>query len=316
MRSMGKWMMALFVFLLVMMLPQSALTAAASSDPMIVVSLGDSYSSGEGIEPFYGQDLPLSQKVYDQDWLAHRSTKGWPALLEVPGYPGTMKDYRQTGTSDAACQWYFNAVSGAVTSNIYLTAQNKKTNKSESLFTVYQTSVDLPRQIAIFDQINGNVDYVTVTIGGNDVGFADVIEQCVVGSTYLNTSKLDDMMVDIWADMDYTKLCLKNTYEAIEGKAGPQAAIIVAGYPKLLEKTGKGRLISREEAETVNRNVSEFNDVIETLVNSCRNDGMNIHFVSVEEAFDADGGHQAYSGNAWINKVFFCQNHRILKTLV
>lgn len=45
MRSMGKWMMALFVFLLVMMLPQSALTAAASSDPMIVVSLGDSYSS-------------------------------------------------------------------------------------------------------------------------------------------------------------------------------------------------------------------------------------------------------------------------------
>lgn len=302
MRRMGKWMMAPFVFLLVMMLPRFALTAAASSDPMIVVSLGDSYSSGEGVEPFYGQDLPLSQRVYDQDWLAHRSTKGWPALLEVPGYPGTMKDHRQTGTSDAACQWYFNAVSGAVTSNVYLTAQNKKTNKSDGRH-IYQTSVDLPRQIAIFDQINGNVDYVTMTIGGNDVGFVDIIRQCVLGSTYLNTSKLDDMMADIWADMDYTKLCLKNAYKAIEGKAGPQAAIIVAGYPKLLKKTGKGPAISREEAETVNRNVSEFNDVIETLVSSCRNDGMNIHFVSVEEAFDADGGHQVYSDNAWINGI-------------
>lgn len=67
-------MIAPFVLFLLMMLPQSALTAAASSDPMIVVSLGDSYSAGEGIEPFYGQSLPLSQKVCDHDWLAHRST--------------------------------------------------------------------------------------------------------------------------------------------------------------------------------------------------------------------------------------------------
>lgn len=303
MRRIGKWMIAPFVLLLIMMLPQSALTVAASSDPMIVVSLGDSYSAGEGIEPFYGQSLPLSQKVCDHDWLAHRSTKGWPALLEVPGYSGTMKDYRQAGTSDAACQWYFNAASGAVTSNVYLTAQNKKAKKHESKGIVYKTSVDLPRQIDIFDQINGNVDYVTITIGGNDVGFAAIIEQCVVGSTYLNTSKLDDMMANIWADMNYTKVCLENTYKAIEIKAGPQAAIIVAGYPKLLAKSGKVPAFSREEAETVNRNVSEFNDVIETLVNSCRNDGMNIHFVSVEEAFDADGGHQAYSDDDWIKGV-------------
>lgn len=308
-------MIAPFVLFLLMMLLQSALTAAASSDPMIVVSLGDSYSAGEGIEPFYGQSLPLSQKVCDHDWLAHRSTKGWPALLEVPGYSGTMKDYRQAGTSDAACQWYFNAASGAVTSNVYLTAQNKKAKKHESKGIVYKTSVDLPRQIDIFDQINGNVDYVTITIGGNDVGFAAIIEQCVVGSTYLNTSKLDDMMADIWADMDYTKLCLKNTYEAIAMKAGPQAAIIVAGYPKLFEKTGDDFLISAEEAETVNRNVSEFNDVIEALVNSCRNDGMNIHFVSVEEAFDADGGHQAYSSNAWINEVIPLTKSQDLKDI-
>ena len=62
-------------------------------DPVVVVSLGDSYSSGEGIEPFYGDtkrintSIVTDNKLYDKDWLAHRSTKSWPALLHFPGMP-------------------------------------------------------------------------------------------------------------------------------------------------------------------------------------------------------------------------------------
>lgn len=40
----------------------TAASAQNVNDPVIVVSLGDSYSSGEGIEPFYGQDKPLYKK--------------------------------------------------------------------------------------------------------------------------------------------------------------------------------------------------------------------------------------------------------------
>ena len=32
-------------------------------DAYIVVSLGDSYASGEGVEPFYDQELPIAEKV-------------------------------------------------------------------------------------------------------------------------------------------------------------------------------------------------------------------------------------------------------------
>ena len=39
----------------------------------IIVSLGDSYSSGEGIDPFFGSDLPLAERVNNIDWLCHRS---------------------------------------------------------------------------------------------------------------------------------------------------------------------------------------------------------------------------------------------------
>ena len=54
-------------------LPVSA-SAKGTDGSTIVVSLGDSYSSGEGIPEFYGQNKKWEEKVYDEDWLAHRST--------------------------------------------------------------------------------------------------------------------------------------------------------------------------------------------------------------------------------------------------
>ena len=45
------------------------------ADELIVVSLGDSYASGEGIEEFYGQELEAAQKVKNADWLAHDLTE-------------------------------------------------------------------------------------------------------------------------------------------------------------------------------------------------------------------------------------------------
>ncbi|MBQ1392315.1 MAG: hypothetical protein IIY81_02020, partial [Lachnospiraceae bacterium] len=63
--------------------------AYGNDEPIIVVSMGDSYSSGEGIEPFYGQkendnpngkDLSRFAKIDNDDWLAHRSMYSWPSL--------------------------------------------------------------------------------------------------------------------------------------------------------------------------------------------------------------------------------------------
>ena len=169
-------------------------------------------------------------------------------------------------------------------------------------YTDYKYTAYLPKQLDVFNNINGGVDYVTMTIGGNDVGFADIITECATGSTYLGTSNLNKKLNKIWDNMDNTKADIKNVYEQVESKAGYDAAIVVAGYPKLLDKEGKGWLISEEEATTVNANVVLFNDVIEGLVNECANEGMNIYFVDVEDAFD---NHEAYSDDAWINKIIF-----------
>ena len=283
--------------------------------PLVVVSLGDSYSSGEGIEPFYGQDKALDEKVKDEDWLAHRSTKGWPALLQFSGIAGKTGDYNVKYDSSSVVNWYFAAVSGATTEHISKATQTKVYNKSQGSSPIspfnLTGSVELPKQIDVFNGIEGTVDYVTMSIGGNDVKFADIITTCALHSSWLHfgkPKKLQEEINAIWENFDKTRSNIEQVYCDISEKAGPNAWIIVAGYPKLLDKDGRGALISKAEAQLVNENVVKFNNEIRAIVEKCSRNGMNIEFVDVIAEFDKDGGHQAYSKNPWINKIMFFAN--------
>ena len=283
-----------------------------SSDPVIMVSLGDSYSSGEGIPPFYGQKANASrkEKAQDEDWLAHRSTKSWPSLLKIPGISGTMGNYKVGNIhTPATCEWYFKASSGAKTEHINTKKQDKKVQEA-----YYNDTLYLPKQLDVFNDINSSVDYVTLTIGGNDVDFAGIILQCA-GSTYLHYNGLNNKISKLWENFSVTKANIKKTYQDIATAAGSQATIIVAGYPQLLDKDGKGALISKEEATTVNTNVSKFNAELQTIVNECRTSGMNIEFVDVEDEFNKDGGHQAFSSDPWINEIKYGAQTEDLKQL-
>ena len=278
--------------------------ASGNVDPVIVVSLGDSYSSGEGIEPFFGQEKEWEEKKSDKDWLAHRSMLSWPSQLVIPGIEGKMADYRSTDlTGDSPCKWYFVASSGAVAQDITAQQQRKMTRTYAGWLCWKVAHVSMPRQITVFDSIEGDVDYVTMTIGGNDVDFAKIITTCVTKSTYLGSKTLEKKLEELWDNFDTTESKIKKVYTDVQSAAGPQAEIIVAGYPKLLEKTGKGFFISKDEAEKVNSNVTMFNQRLNELVAQCANEGLNIHFVDVEAEFDKDGGHQAYCNDPWINEI-------------
>lgn len=269
-----------------------------SSNTVIMVSLGDSYSSGEGIPPFYGQKInaSINEKVKDEDWLAHRSTKSWPSLLKIPGIFGTMKDYNVKNTNTSMiCKWYFKASSGAETKHFNQETQSKFVNKQS-----YKNEFSLPKQLDVFKNIEGNVDYVTLTVGGNDVNFSELITTCAMESTYLGSKTLDVKLETLWRKFSVTRENIKKVYQDIETAAGSQATIIVAGYPQLLDKDGKGCAINKEEAMTINDNVSKFNKELYQIVKQCKLFGMDIEFVDVETEFD---GHQAYSDDSWINPI-------------
>ena len=282
----------------------------------IIVSLGDSYSSGEGMEPFYGQEKPMDERCNDRDWLAHRSEKSWPGMLTLPMVDGMMRENRNAN-------WYFAAASGAETRHINRTGDlvpnekyrvgehEKPYNRDFVIGTKY-----LPGQLDIFYNTPGldrnQVDYVTLTIGGNDLGFTKVLELCHnIGPSQVHdflTEKLEHFF-DEGGVHDQLKMCYVRIHNA-----APNATIIVAGYPELLEYTGKGWPFDPTESEDINAAVRMLNKLIERTVNECdrEHDDFKICFVSVEEAFR---GHQAYSDDPYINEIHYGPNDQDLSVL-
>lgn len=260
----------------------------------IVVSLGDSYSSGEGVEPFYGQNESTAKKVKNQDWLAHRSEKSWSGRLTLKGVSAPMSENRNKN-------WYFVATSGATTYNL--------NNTQPKYYDIdgMKGSGNIDKQLDIFKKLgNSKAEYVTVSIGGNDAKFADVVMEAVIPHPLIPgalNNKLNSIWKEFYYGVDGGKSIRDRLYQAysdIQNAAGVQAKIIVAGYPKLLAPKGDGVLFSEKDATLINDSVSRFNDEIESIIKSCKTNGMKICFVSVEEAFD---GHGAYSNDSFLHGV-------------
>lgn len=270
-----------------------AQTAAAESQ-RIVVSLGDSYSSGEGIEPFYGQNKTIAEKVKSADWLAHRSENSWAGMLKIPGIEGTLSQHKDTN-------WFFVASSGAETKHLHEN-QEKVYNRDDQSGAAY-----LYPQDRMLKKYSGKIDYVTFTMGGNDIGFVDIMTATIKNSA----EKLKEYLEGKLQGEEYTKVRsdIKQFYKDVASLAGPQAAIIVAGYPTLFNSEGftvknvpfTGTLkVSAEKAKIINKYVDKFNSEIESLVDECRAEGLNIWFAPVDFR-----GHEAYTADPYINEVSF-----------
>ena len=282
----------LFLYALSLLLCLSLFTGSAcSAEGRILVSLGDSFSSGEGIEPFYGQDAEASDKCRNPDWLAHRSEKCWPGMLTLPGVDGPLKEHRGEN-------WFFAAASGAKTNHLYLldeaeiqageTAQQEKEYK---LFGVSGTAL-LPPQLDIFDELDARglkADYVTVTIGGNDLEFPMIVKLSLAGVTNVLPGETPEEESEALWKIAYVdrnvRACIKRAYSDIAARAGGQACILAVGYPDLLAPDW-----------------TLMNGELQSIVDECSREGMNIRFVSVAEAFE---GHGAYSDDPAVNPIIF-----------
>ena len=105
------------------------------------VALGDSYSSGEGNPPFE----PGSDQEEPPD-LCHRSQAAYGPQLSLRLGLGPLQ---------------FRACSGAVTADIF------------------DTSAQYPEEPAQSSWLDLSTRVVTLTIGGNDAGFASLLNHCV-----------------------------------------------------------------------------------------------------------------------------------------
>ncbi|WP_327166224.1 SGNH/GDSL hydrolase family protein [Streptomyces zaomyceticus] len=109
--------------------------------------------------------------------------------------------------------------------------------------TVHMTSAQNASAPPQLDALSADTDLVTLTIGGNDVGFADIIVRCVtLGAFNLAGSPCKSSYT--WTGTDRLAATVDATAPkiaaAIDGirQRAPQARILVTGYPAILPDNG------------------------------------------------------------------------------
>ena len=237
--------------------PFAELDALVFVRPADLVALGDSFSAGEngeyraigGFGPgFDGQYYFTEGAGFD----CHRWNKAYARLL-----PSLQ--------SDAYSDVETYACTGAISLNIFNPADANYDGIHDTLGPPLHPTVDPTPDPAVRQTIETNrpspaaeayvwppptdgqdddweprqrlslqwantvqtVDMVTLTIGGNDVGFADVLTLCYVGgcASYLQSEEFTDNL-DALGDM------LMEVFDAVKS-AAPHAAVFVLGYPYL-----------------------------------------------------------------------------------
>jgi hypothetical protein len=186
------------------------------------VALGDSYSSGEGNPPFIqGTDTAGD--------YCHRSAQAYPELL---------------GTALGVTPEFY-ACSGAVAANI-------------------TTATQYPGEQAPQDQrpgVDSSAALVTVTIGGNNADFSDVLTSCIEQKLEVNAENAATSVVASWLGLNRDPSCVdsksfvasENTkidgvqsqaasvYTAIKSDTGPLTSVIAADYPHIFPTAAKAQ---------------------------------------------------------------------------
>jgi lysophospholipase L1-like esterase len=132
---------------------------------------------------------------------------------------------------------------------------------------------------------------VTVSVGGNDAGFADVITRCALPWPWSCTANINDANAYIRNTLPGT---LNNLYSQIRTKA-PNARVVVVGYPRLFNgaECNLGARISPAEQSALNATA----DLLATTI-AGRAAAHGFGFVDVRSAFT---GHAVCDDVEWLN---------------
>ena len=161
------------------------------------------------------------------------------------------------------------ACGGAVTDNIDTTAQ-----------------YDRPPQLSR-SEIGASTKYVTLQIGGNDVGFAGIVAQCLAVPDC--TSAIDEAEQTAKAELPAKA---ERVYDAVRAKA-PDAQVVVVGYPRLVDPGGCPGTISVAEADRLNRGADTLRDEIRAFAHK--------HDFAFADPIPAFTGHAACGPDPWLN---------------
>ncbi|MEV8596700.1 SGNH/GDSL hydrolase family protein [Streptomyces sp. NPDC052012] len=132
---------------------------------------------------------------------------------------------------------------------------------------------------------------VSLSVGGNDAGFADVMTTCVLQSDSTCLSRI--ATAKAYVDSTLPGL-LDQVYSAIRSKA-PNAKVVVLGYPRFYRLGTTCVGLSETKRKAINEGADHLDNAI---AQRARAHGFT--FGDVRPAFT---GHELCSGNSWLHSV-------------
>ncbi|WP_112469822.1 SGNH/GDSL hydrolase family protein [Streptomyces triticisoli] len=139
--------------------------------------------------------------------------------------------------------------------------------------------------------LNSATALVSITVGGNDAGFSDVMTTCVLQSDSTCLSRINTAKAYVDSTLPGK---LDNLYSVIRSKA-PNARVVVLGYPRFY-KLGQVCLgLSETKRSAINGASDHLNAA---LAKAAANRGFT--FGDVRSTF---GGHEICSGSSWLHSV-------------
>lgn len=241
--------------LVVVSLALPGIATAAAASPGRYVALGDSYSSGQGVSPYEQADGDTHP--------CRRSDRAYPHVVSEA--IGTPLDF-----------W---ACSGAHVEHLDARAVHED---DPPYFDPAQVPIGSP-PASYLDRLGPDVSLVTVTIGGHNAGFGEVMFDCIRPAFFGSCTDREARALQDLARLDQD---LDDLYRQIRQAVAADARVLVVGYPQLFpDDPGgvclDGGFINERERRWLNEKAAQLNQVIADNVA----DVAGVEFVDVSRAF-------------------------------
>ena len=241
-------------------------TAAGQQAPSYhYLALGDSFASGEGAYQYKASTDVTNNKC-------HLSLRSYPYLIS------SALGYGQS--ESVACSGA--VIEDLVTGDKQYTGQAKDGKKLEDRNVAETVEAMLPGYIPqkLFPaELLPKV--ITVSAGGNDIGFSDIITRCIDSDTCYDKYE-DRLMLAELVNGQFQPL--SKMYNELKAANDPRAKIYVIGYPQVAAVDGSCDMnvhLNRDERVFAQLLISHLNGIIKKAA-----EHSGVFYVDVEGAFD------------------------------
>jgi lysophospholipase L1-like esterase len=142
--------------------------------------------------------------------------------------------------------------------------------------------------------LSSSTTLVSITVGGNDVGFANIMTTCVLYGTSSCVNAVQQAENTAQASLGGW---LDNTYNSIRAHA-PNARVVVLDYPVFYQLNTFCIGLS----DTSHRKIDEGINLVDGIIATAVSRHSNFRFADVRNIFV---GHQLCSGNDWLHSLNF-----------